>query len=62
MPGRVVDAMGVPIDGREALSDHEQRRVEVKAPGILERKSVHEKKHELSLGPFKPQLNLIKPN
>ncbi|KAG2277532.1 hypothetical protein Bca52824_060087 [Brassica carinata] len=25
-----------------ALSDHEQRRVEVKAPGILERKSVHE--------------------
>nr|AEL12375.1 ATPase alpha subunit [Brassica rapa subsp. chinensis] len=42
MLGRVVDAMGVPIDGRGALSDHEQRRVEVKAPGILERKSVHE--------------------
>uniref|UniRef100_M4FHB2 ATPase F1/V1/A1 complex alpha/beta subunit N-terminal domain-containing protein n=3 Tax=Brassica TaxID=3705 RepID=M4FHB2_BRACM len=29
MLGRVVDAMGVPIDGRGALSDHEQRRVEV---------------------------------
>ncbi|VYS71764.1 unnamed protein product [Arabidopsis thaliana] len=42
MLGRVVDAMGVPIDGKGALSDHEQRRVEVKAPGILERKSVHE--------------------
>ncbi|CAN7065947.1 unnamed protein product [Brassica rapa subsp. trilocularis] len=29
MLGRVVDAMGVHIDGRGALSDHEQRRVEV---------------------------------
>ena len=35
-------ALGVPIDGRGALSDHEQRCVEVKAPGIIERKSVHE--------------------
>uniref|UniRef100_K4BFL6 Uncharacterized protein n=1 Tax=Solanum lycopersicum TaxID=4081 RepID=K4BFL6_SOLLC len=34
--------LGVPIDGRGALSDHERRRVEVKAPGIIERKSVHE--------------------
>lgn len=43
MLGRVVDALGVPIDGRGALSDVEQRRrVEVKAPGIIERKSVHE--------------------
>uniref|UniRef100_Q7M2G6 ATP synthase subunit alpha n=1 Tax=Oenothera villaricae TaxID=3941 RepID=Q7M2G6_OENVI len=40
--GRVVDALGVPIDGRGALGDHERRRVEVKAPGIIERKSVHE--------------------
>ncbi|OIW01681.1 hypothetical protein TanjilG_19789 [Lupinus angustifolius] len=40
--GRVVDALGVPIDGRGALSDHERRRVEVKAPRIIERKSVHE--------------------
>ncbi|CAK8531984.1 unnamed protein product [Lathyrus sativus] len=42
MLGRVVDALGVPIDGRGALSDHERRRVEVKAAGIIERKSVHE--------------------
>ncbi|KAL0533103.1 hypothetical protein IC582_030564 [Cucumis melo] len=42
MLGRVVDALGAPIDGRGALSDHERRRVEVKAPGIIERKSVHE--------------------
>nr|ULQ69832.1 ATP synthase F0 subunit 1 [Prionium serratum] len=40
--GRVVDALGLPIDGKGALSDHERRRVEVKAPGIIERKSVHE--------------------
>ncbi|GAY38215.1 hypothetical protein CUMW_035010 [Citrus unshiu] len=42
MLGRVVDALGVPIDGRGALSDHERRRVEVKALGIIERKYVHE--------------------
>ncbi|CAN4102306.1 unnamed protein product [Withania somnifera] len=42
MLGRVVDGLGVPIDGRGALSDHERRRVEVKAHGIIERKSVHE--------------------
>ncbi|XBH64054.1 hypothetical protein VPH35_117906 [Triticum aestivum] len=42
MLGRVVDALGVPIDGKGALSDHERRRVEVKAPGIIERKFVHE--------------------
>ncbi|KAI4993928.1 hypothetical protein ZWY2020_008241 [Hordeum vulgare] len=42
MLGHVVDALGVPIDGKGALSDHERRRVEVKAPGIIERKSVHE--------------------
>nr|GEY57126.1 ATP synthase subunit 1, mitochondrial [Tanacetum cinerariifolium] len=42
MLGRVVDALGITIDGRGALSDHERRRVEVKAPEIIERKSVHE--------------------
>ncbi|XBH63515.1 hypothetical protein VPH35_117472 [Triticum aestivum] len=42
MLDRVVDALGVPIDGKGALSDHERRRVEVKAEGIIERKSVHE--------------------
>ncbi|KAJ8528512.1 hypothetical protein K7X08_022204 [Anisodus acutangulus] len=39
---RMVDGLVVPIDGRGALSDHERRRVEVKAHGIIERKSVHE--------------------
>ncbi|EMS53490.1 ATP synthase subunit alpha, mitochondrial [Triticum urartu] len=42
MLGHVVDALGVPIDGKGALSDHERIRVKVKAPGIIERKSVHE--------------------
>ncbi|KAF3685278.1 ATP synthase subunit alpha, mitochondrial [Capsicum annuum] len=42
MLGRVVDGLGVPIDERGALSDHEGRHVEVKAPGIIEHKSVHE--------------------
>nr|AMF83683.1 ATP synthase F1 subunit alpha [Aneura pinguis]WHW95434.1 ATP synthase F1 subunit alpha [Aneura pinguis]WHW95476.1 ATP synthase F1 subunit alpha [Aneura pinguis]WHW95518.1 ATP synthase F1 subunit alpha [Aneura pinguis]WHW95560.1 ATP synthase F1 subunit alpha [Aneura pinguis] len=42
MSGRVVDALGVPIDGKGALSAVERRRVEVKAPGIIARKSVHE--------------------
>src|SRR6516162_8221417 len=40
--GRVVDALGNPIDGKGALTDVERRRIEVKAPGIIPRKSVHE--------------------
>ena len=40
--GRVVDALGNPIDGKGALNESERRRVEVKAPGIIPRKSVHE--------------------
>nr|YP_009755792.1 ATP synthase F1 subunit alpha [Gonatozygon brebissonii]QIQ23070.1 ATP synthase F1 subunit alpha [Gonatozygon brebissonii] len=40
--GRVVDALGVPIDGKGPLGAVERRRVEVKAPGIISRKSVHE--------------------
>jgi F-type H+-transporting ATPase subunit alpha len=40
--GRVVDALGVPIDGKGPLSAVERKRVEVKAPGIIARKSVHE--------------------
>mmetsp|Transcript_16458 Transcript_16458/g.56035 ORF Transcript_16458/g.56035 Transcript_16458/m.56035 type:complete len:540 (+) Transcript_16458:45-1664(+) len=42
MLGRVVDALGVPIDGKGALTDVVRQRVEVKAPGIIARKSVHE--------------------
>src|SRR5207342_461202 len=41
--GRVVDALGNPIDGKGELSNvAERRRVDVKAPGIIPRKSVHE--------------------
>jgi len=40
--GRVVDALGNPIDGKGPLNAKERRRVDVKAPGILPRKSVHE--------------------
>ncbi|MDB5492378.1 MAG: atpA [Micavibrio sp.] len=40
--GRVVDALGNPIDGKGPLKTKEMRRVEVKAPGIIPRKSVHE--------------------
>ncbi len=40
--GHVVDVLGVPIDGKGALSATKQRRVEVKAPGIIARKFVHE--------------------
>lgn len=40
--GRVVDALGVPIDGKGPLGHSSRIRVEVKAPGIIARKSVHE--------------------
>src|SRR5512138_2876031 len=40
--GRVVDALGNPIDGKGPIKASERRRVDVKAPGILPRKSVHE--------------------
>ena len=40
--GRVVDALGNPIDGKGALADVERKRVDVKAPGIVPRRSVHE--------------------
>jgi len=40
--GRVVDGLGNPIDGKGPIEATERRRVEVKAPGIIPRKSVHE--------------------
>jgi F-type H+/Na+-transporting ATPase subunit alpha len=40
--GRVVDALGEPIDGKGPLKDVKRARVEVKAPGIIPRRSVHE--------------------
>ena len=40
--GRVVDALGNPIDGKGPIDAQEKRRVDVKAPGIIPRQSVHE--------------------
>ncbi|WP_237213550.1 F0F1 ATP synthase subunit alpha [Falsiroseomonas oryziterrae] len=40
--GRVVDGLGNPIDGKGPIVATERKRVEVKAPGIIPRKSVHE--------------------
>jgi F-type H+-transporting ATPase subunit alpha len=40
--GRVVDGLGNPIDGRGAIQSTQTRKIEIKAPGIVKRKSVHE--------------------
>ncbi len=40
--GRVVDGLGNPIDGKGPIDAAERRMVEVKAPGIIPRRSVHE--------------------
>jgi F-type H+-transporting ATPase subunit alpha len=40
--GRVVDALGEPIDGKGPIKTKTRSRVDVKAPGIIPRKSVHE--------------------
>lgn len=40
--GRVLDTLGQPIDGKGALKNVTRQRVEVKAPGIIARKSVNE--------------------
>ena len=40
--GRVVDGLGNPIDGKGPIKSAERRQVDVKAPGIIPRKSVHE--------------------
>jgi F-type H+-transporting ATPase subunit alpha len=40
--GRVVDALGNPIDGLGDINAKESRRIEIKAPGIVGRKGVHE--------------------
>tara|TARA_B100001027_G_C16262753_1_gene330314 strand:+ start:439 stop:1383 length:945 start_codon:yes stop_codon:yes gene_type:complete len=42
MLGRVVDALGNPIDGKGPINNVKYRPVELKAPGIISRKSVHE--------------------
>jgi len=40
--GRVVDAIGQPIDGKGPINTDSFSKVEIKAPGIVQRKSVHE--------------------
>ena len=40
--GRVINPLGEPIDGKGPIKDVEYSRLEVKAPGIIDRKSVHE--------------------
>ena len=40
--GRVVDALGNPVDGKGPINTSERSLIEVKAPGIIPRKSVHE--------------------
>jgi F-type H+-transporting ATPase subunit alpha len=40
--GRIVDALGNPIDGKGPIKNSGLRQIEVKAPGIIERKNVHE--------------------
>ncbi|KAL1965821.1 hypothetical protein VTN77DRAFT_5142 [Rasamsonia byssochlamydoides] len=40
--GRVVDALGNPIDGKGPIKTKEKRRAQIKAPGILPRRSVHQ--------------------
>jgi len=40
--GRVLDVLGEPIDGLGKLENVQRRSIEIKAPGIVERKSVHE--------------------
>jgi len=40
--GRIVDALGVAIDGHAPIKTHEFRQIELKAPGIIDRQNVHE--------------------
>src|SRR5438552_8283579 len=40
--GRVVNALGEPLDGKGPIKGSEIRKIEIKAPGIVKRKSVHE--------------------
>ena len=42
MLGRVVNALGEPVDGKGPLVGAESRRMEIQAPGIMGRKPVHE--------------------
>jgi F-type H+-transporting ATPase subunit alpha len=40
--GRVLDSLGNPIDGKGPIKSTQRQRIEIKAPGIIPRKSVNE--------------------
>jgi len=40
--GRIVDALGAPVDGKPAFTPSSMQAIELKAPGIIDRKNVHE--------------------
>ena len=40
--GRVIDTTGAPLDGKGPIESTESRRIEMVAPGVIARKSVHE--------------------
>src|SRR5580698_509643 len=40
--GRIVDALGAPVDGKPAFKASSMQAIELKAPGIIDRKNVHE--------------------
>src|SRR4029077_16156167 len=40
--GRIVDALGAPVDGKPAFKESSMQAIELKAPGIIDRKNVHE--------------------
>ncbi len=40
--GRVIDPLGNPLDGKGAIQAKQKRKLEIKAPGIIERKGVHQ--------------------
>jgi len=40
--GRVINAVGEPVDGKGPINSSQTRYIEIKAPGIIDRKSVHE--------------------
>lgn len=40
--GRIVDGLGTAIDGKEPIITKDYRQIELKAPGIIDRKNVHE--------------------
>ena len=59
--GRVVDALGDPIDGKGPIASTERRLVDVKAPGIIPRQSVNEPMHDRAQGDRRPDPDRPRP-